>query len=330
MKRLPLLLLPVLCVLTLLWGSVDIPPAAVWHALVDDGAAGEMQRYIVLHLRLPAMATTLLAGSALAAAGLVMQTVFGNPLADPSLLGVNAGAGLGAAVAMLLLGSSATAGAVTLSGHLLTMVAACLGAGAVIALLLFFSARFHDPLRLLVAGVMVSCAAAALITVLSYFASADGLQNYVVWGMGHVTGLSGDTLALLAAVVGGGLTLLLGCTKGLNALLLGADYATNLGFRVRPLRTTLLTLAALLAAVVTALCGPLSFIGLAAPHIARFLHRTADHRRLLPLSLLWGADIALLAALGTHLPHGVTLPLNALTPLFGIPVVLALLLRPRG
>lgn len=328
MKILPFALLLLLVVASLLWGTTDIAPTDVWKALTGDSDAASATTYIVCHLRLPALLTALLCGTALAAAGLVMQTVFANPLADPSLLGVNAGAGLGAAVAMLWLGGSVTGTAFSLSGSVLTIAAACIGAGAVIALLLFFSTLFRSNLRLLIAGVMVSFAASSLITVMSYFASESGLQSYVLWGMGHFTGLDGATLLLLFIIVGACLIILLCRVKVLNALLLGTDYAANLGISVRTSRTLLLLLAGLLSAIVTALCGPISFIGLAAPHVARFVHRTADHRLLLPLTLLWGADIALLAMLCTQLPNGVVLPLNAITPLFGVPIVLALIVRP--
>lgn len=328
MKFLPLILLLLLAVASLLWGTTDIAPRDVWTALTSDADAADATTYIVRHLRLPAMLTALLCGMALAAAGLVMQTVFANPLADPSLLGVNAGAGLGAAVAMLIFGGSVTGTAFSLSGSLLTIVAACIGAGAVIALLLFFSTLFRSNLRLLIAGVMVSFAASSLITVMSYFASESGLQSYVLWGMGHFTGLDGTTLLLLFIIVAACLTVLACRVKVLNALLLGTDYAANLGVGIHTSRTLLLLLAGLLSAIVTALCGPISFIGLAAPHVARYVHRTADHRSLLPLTLLWGADIALLAALCTQLPSGLVLPLNAITPLFGVPIVLALILRP--
>lgn len=329
MKLLPLLLLPLLCLLSLLWGSADVTPADVWRALASGGAETDTAAFIVRHLRLPAMLTALTAGCALAASGLVMQTVFANPLADPSLLGVNAGAGLGAAVAMLLFGGGLATGVFSLTGRLFVFIAACVGAGGVIVLLLFFSSLFRSNLRLLVAGVMVSFVASSLITVLGYFASASGLQGYVLWGMGDFSSLDGMPLVVFMLLTVLLLGLLACRVKTLNALLLGADYAVNLGIDVRRARTLLLLLTGVLSAAVTALCGPVSFIGLAAPHVARYVHRTADHRRLFPLTLLWGADIALMAALCIHLPGGVLLPLNAVTPFFGVPIVLALIMRPR-
>ncbi len=327
MKSIPFLLVPVLAVPVLLSGSADLSVAQIWHALSTGGSEEDAAAFIVFELRLPQLLTALLAGMALAASGLVMQTVFGNPLADPSLLGVNAGAGLGAAVAMLLLGGSFAAGGLALSGYMLTVLAACLGAVAVIVLLIFFSSMFRSNLHLLVAGVMVSFVASSLISILGYYSTAQGLQGYVFWGMGDFGSVVAERLWILFVVVFIGVAWLFLRVKTLNALLLGRNYAANLGVNVRRERTVLLLVSGLLCAVVTALCGPIAFIGLAAPHFARFVHRTANHRTLLPLTLLWGMNTALVATLLTHLPGGVLLPLNAVTPLLGVPVVLYLLLR---
>ncbi len=325
---LPLLLLLLLAAVNLMWGSVPTTPADVAQAFAGD--EGGAAAYIVRHVRLPQLFTAALSGGALAAAGLVMQTVFANPMADPSLLGVNAGAGLGAAVAMLLLGGSWATGHLVLSGFWLTVMASAAGALAVIVLLAAFSALLHGTLQLLVAGVMISFGVSAIISILSFYSTAEGVQSFVVWGMGDFSGVTTERLPAFGLTVTTLLLLLSSQTKPLNALLLGADYARNLGISVRRSRTLSLMLAALLCATVTAMCGPVSFIGLAAPHVARLIHRTADHRRLLPLTVVWGADIALLAAALTHWPgnRGV-LPLGAITPLVGVPVVLMLLCRRR-
>ncbi len=327
MKYFPLLLLPLLIVLCLMSGSADLSVAEIGRVLLCGSDNGSTAAFIVYNIRLPEILTALLAGSALAAAGLVMQTIFGNPLADPSLLGVNAGAGLGAAIAMLLLSGSITAGTLVLSGYLLTIIAACIGATAVIMLLIFFSSLFRSNLHLLVAGVMVSFIASSLISILSYYSTAQGVQSYIYWGMGDFSGATGERLLLLSLIVVIASSLLLLRSKALNALLLGRRYATNLGINVRRERTGLLFVAGLLCAVVTALCGPIAFIGLAAPHFARLFHRTSNHRTLLPFTLLWGADTALLATLLTHIPGETLLPINAITPLLGVPIVLYLLMR---
>lgn len=320
-----LLLLP----LSLLTGSVSLSPSEVWAALTG-GASDETVRFVVLEVRLPQLLTAVLAGAALAVSGLVMQTLFSNPLADPSLLGVNSGASLGAAVALLLFGGSWTLGAASLSGVVLTVAAAFAGASVVIGLLVVCSRLLRGTLALLVAGVMISFAVSAVISLVSFYATADGVRSYVIWGMGDFSGVPASRLWLFALPVVVSVLLVSLMSRPLNALLLGADYAANLGVRVRTVRTRLLLLTGFLIATATAMCGPIGFIGLAVPHIARLLLRTADHRRLLPATLLLGADVALLSLVITRIPGSRgTLPLAAVTPLIGVPVVIYILLR-RG
>lgn len=327
---LPLLLLLVLCPLSLLTGSVSLSPGEVWQALVGAPTVDDTTRFILYESRLPALLTALLAGSALAVVGLVLQTLFANPLADPSLLGVSGGASLGVALVLLAPGVAVSLSLGGPTGVLLTMSAALVGACVVISLLLLCSHYLRDTLSLLVAGVMISFALSAVITLLNYSAGAEGIRSFVLWGMGHFSGIPLSRLplfALLTLVPAFGLWCL---SLPLNALLLGSDYAANLGIRVRRLRTLLLLLTGLLTAAVTALCGPISFIGLAVPHIARLVCGTCDHRRLIPATLVLGADAALLAQILTHLPgERGTLPLAAITPLFGVPVVLYILLKRR-
>lgn len=322
-----LLLFVILLPLSLLTGTVSLTPSEVWQALTDAGA-DPAARFIVCESRLPQALTAVLSGAALAAGGLVMQTLFNNPLADPSLLGVNSGASLGAALALLAFGGSWSLGGATLSGVLLTVAAAFTGACAVIALLLVCSRFLRGNLALLVAGMMFSFILSAIISVLSFYATADGVRSFVIWGMGDFSGVALPRLPLYAALILLPLTALFPFSRSLNALLLGPHYAANLGIAVRSARTWLLLLTGLLTATVTALCGPISFIGLAVPHVARLHLRTADHRRLLPATLLWGADTALLALVLSHLPgeRGI-LPPAAITPLMGVPVVIYILLK---
>ena len=286
--------------------------------------------FIVLQSRLPQLLTALLSGAALSVCGLVMQTLFANPLADPSLLGVNSGASLGAAVVMLALGGTVGVADGMLGSTMLTIVGAFVGAAMVILLLVVASSMLRGTLALLVAGVMFSFVISAVISLLSFYATADGVRSFVVWGMGDFSGVTLTQMPLYALLV-----LLPGVAVGvmarpLNALLLGPDYATNLGIRVKRVRTLLLLLTGLLTATVTALCGPVSFIGLAVPHLARLFLRTADHRLLLPFSAVLGANVAMLALLLSHLPgERGTIPLAAITPLIGVPVVLYILLRNR-
>ena len=326
--KISLLLLPVLCLLSLLVGSVHISPAEVWAALM--GSSDETVRYIVTESRLPQMCTALLAGAALGVSGLVMQTLFSNPLADPSLLGVNSGASLGAAIALLAFGGSFALGGAALSGVLFTVGAAFVGACAVIALIALCSRWLTSNLSLLVAGVMLSFIISSVISLLSFYATSEGVRSFVVWGLGDFSGVSSSRLWLMSILVIVPVWGVRLCATSMNALLLGADYATNLGVNVKRVRTLLLVVTGLLTAVVTALCGPISFIGLAVPHVSRMLLRTADHRKLLPAVFVMGADVALLSLILSHLPGETgTLPIAAITPLLGAPVVLYILVKRR-
>lgn len=324
----PLFLLPLLILINLFWGSVDLPVTDILQALTGDSSHNEVASFIVLQSRLPQMTTALLSGCALAISGLVMQTVFSNPLADPSILGVSSGAGLGAAIAMLFLGGSWCTGSFVLTGYLLTVFSAFLGAMAVILLLLACSMMLRNNLLLLVTGVMISFATSSIVSLLSFFSTAEGVHSYVIWGLGDFSGVTLQRLPAFSAIIIPSLIAVAMMSKPLNALLLGHNYASNLGFNVGRIRTLLLFLTGLLTATVTALCGPISFLGLAVPHIARMTLRTANHRLLLPMTLLWGADIALLCNILVHLPgdRGL-LPLNAITSLLGVPVVLYILFR---
>lgn len=326
--KISLLLLPVLCLLSLLVGSVHISPTEVWAALM--GSSDETVRYIVTESRLPQMCTALLAGAALGVSGLVMQTLFSNPLADPSLLGVNSGASLGAAIALLAFGGSFALGGAALSGVLFTVGAAFVGACAVIALIALCSRWLTSNLSLLVAGVMLSFIISSVISLLNFYATSEGVRSFVVWGLGDFSGVSSSRLWLMSILVIVPVWGVRLCATSMNALLLGADYATNLGVNVKRVRTLLLVLTGLLTAVVTALCGPISFIGLAVPHVSRMLLRTADHRKLLPAVFVMGADVALLSLILSHLPgEAGTLPIAAITPLLGAPIVLYILVKRR-
>ncbi len=328
---LPVALVVALCAANLLWGSVRLAPAEVWGALTGSPDVSDTARFIVVGTRLPTLLNALLAGAALAVAGVLMQTVFANPLADPGILGVNSGAALGVAVALLLLGGTFTAGSLTLAGFALTVAAAFAGAAVVIGLLLLCDALLPGRLMLLVAGVMLSFVASALVSLLAFWATAQGVRSYVVWGLGNFGGLTLQRLAPFALLLGIGLVGVCFMAKPLNALLLGDDYARNVGVNVRRTRTVVLLLTGLLTASVTALCGPIAFVGLAVPHAARLTLRTADHRRLLPATMLWGAATTLLCNLLSLLPgtRG-TLPVNTLTPLLGVPMVFYLLTRRRA
>ena len=324
-----LLLLPLLVTAALLTGSMRLAPGEVLSALAAVPSDGSPAAFIVWQSRVPQVAVALLAGASLSAAGLAMQTLFANPLADPSLLGVNSGASLGAAL-VLLCGGTLFAGGGLIVGFMVTLVAAFLGAMAVMLVLLALSSMLRGNMALLIAGVMISFLLSGIISLLNFYATSQGVRSFVIWGLGDFSGVPLGNLPLYAVPVLLTLFALLFLAKPLNALLLGAEYAHNLGYRVRTVRTLGLLAAGLLAAATTAVCGPVSFIGLAVPHIVRLLYRRADHRLLIPATMLWGGNVALFALLLTRLPGECgALPLAAVTPLIGVPVVFYILTK-RG
>ena len=329
-----ILLLGVLIVLlfvaNLLVGSVSIPADEVFRILLGEDTGRASWRYIVWEARLPQALTAMLAGSALSACGLLLQTAFRNPLAGVSILGVNSGAGLGVAVVMLLLGGTLSTGAFSLSGFFSVLAGAFAGALAVMALILFFSTVVRSNVMLLIIGLMVGYLVSSVVSLLNFMSTAEGVQSYMVWGMGHFGGVSLRQMPAFAAVVLAGLAGALLLVKPLNALLLGERYAENLGVRVRRVRHVLLVVVGVLTAVTTAFCGPVLFIDLAVPHIARLLLPTANHRLLLPATILAGAVVALACNLACVLPGGAGLiPLNAVTPLIGAPIVIYVIVRQR-
>lgn len=313
-----------LLVANICWGSVHIPLADVWAALTSQAGVSEGVRFIVLQSRLPAAITALLTGSALGVCGLLLQSYFRNPLAGPSILGITNGANL-----MVALIALCGWGGATLAGHLtLTVLASLLGAFAILGLLLAIGHVVRTQVTLLIVGMLLSYLTSALITLLSYQATAQGLQQLMLWGMGSFNGVSLSALPLYATVLLLTLSGSLWLIKPLNGWMLGEQYAQSLGFSIRRTRWMLLLVSGLLAAITTAWTGPIAFVGLSMPHVARMLMRTDNHLQLLPASLLLGALCCSLCLLLSTLPSGGTLlPINALTPLFGIPVILYVLLR---
>lgn len=319
-----------LLLVNLLVGSVRIPPAEVLYMLAGGEAVRESWHFILWESRLPQALTALLCGSGLAVCGLLLQTAFKNPLAGPDILGINSGASLGVALVMLLLGGNVSAGAFSLSGFLSVLAGAFVGAMAVMALVLFFSTIIKSSVMLLITGIMIGYMASSAISLLNFFATAEGVQSYLVWGMGNFGGVSMQQMPGFAAVVLLGLAGALLLIKPLNALLLGERYAENLGVNIRRVRNWLLLVTGLLSAITTAFCGPVAFIGLAVPHVARMVLGTANHRSLLPLTILCGGVVALLCNLLCVLPGewGI-IPLNAVTPIVGAPVIIYVIVRQR-
>lgn len=319
-----------LLLVNLLVGSVRIPPAEVLHMLAGVEASRDSWHFILWESRLPQALTALLCGGGLAVCGLLLQTAFKNPLAGPDILGINSGASLGVALVMLLLGGNVSAGAFSLSGFLSVLAGAFVGAMAVMALVLFFSTIIKSSVMLLITGIMIGYMASSAISLLNFFATAEGVQSYLVWGMGNFGGVSMQQMPGFAAVVLLGLAGALLLIKPLNALLLGERYAENLGVNIRRVRNWLLLVTGLLSAITTAFCGPVAFIGLAVPHVARMVLGTANHRSLLPLTILCGGVVALLCNLLCVLPGewGI-IPLNAVTPIVGAPVIIYVIVRQR-
>ena len=317
------ILIVLLFLLNIVVGSVAIPVGDVFAILLGADDVKPSWQYIVLESRLPQAVTALLAGGALAVSGLMLQTAFRNPLAGPSIFGINSGAGLGVALVMLLLGGSISAGSVSLSGFVAVLMAAFVGAMAVMALIFFFSTIVRNNVMLLIIGIMIGYISNSAISLLNFFATDEGVKSYMVWGMGSFGGVSMKMLPAFVCLTLLCLLASLLLIKPLNALLLGDRYAENLGINIIRVRNRLLIITGLLTAVVTAFCGPVAFIGLAVPHITRLVLQTDNHRSLMPATILMGAVVALLCNLLCVLPgESGVIPLNAVTPLIGAPVII--------
>lgn len=314
----------------LAWGSVKIPLDAVIDICMGKGAEKPGWDFIVLQSRLPQAITALRAGASLATAGLMLQTAFNNPLAGPSILGVNSGAGLGVAIVMLLLGGSIGSSSFMLSGTLAVLTGAMTGAIVVLGVIIAFASMVKSNVMLLIIGIMVGYITSSAISLLNFFATAEGVFSYTIWGLGDFSGISMAQMPFFAIATLIGLVGALLLIKPLDALLLGERYAANLGVNVRLTRIGLLLCTGWLTAVVTAYCGPIAFIGLAVPHIARLLLQSSNHRWVVPATMLTGSVVALLCNLLCVLPGELgIIPLNAVTPLFGAPVIIYVIVNQR-
>ena len=314
--------------LDIMWGATSLSAGEVWDALWtgDDSVTGT---YVVRHFRLPKALTALFAGAGVAVAGLQMQSLFRNPLADTSILGINSGAGVGVAIYTMAYAFFPTVAlfnsGVSSWGIIL---AACIGAAAVLLLITGVASRVRSVVSVLIVGVMVGFLASSIISILQYFSDEETLKTYLLWSFGSVAGTTWRQLHLLMPVVALGLGLALLMPKPMNALALGEGYARSVGTNVPRVRFALIAITSLLAGSITAFTGPIAFLGMAVPHFVRTLFRTSDHRILLPATMLSGALLLLVCDLLTQLPgRGLTLPINALTSLIGAPVVIFVVLR---
>ncbi len=311
-------------------GSVQIPFLDVIKSLIGQSASKESWEFIILNFRLPKSITAILVGSGLSISGLLMQTLFRNPLAGPFVLGISSGASLG--VAILILGSSVFGGGLLAysTSNWALAIASSLGAFLVLSAVLIAATRIRNTMSILIIGLMFGSLTAAIISVLSYFSSATQIQQYVFWSFGSLGNLSWSELAIFSVfyiISIGGCFLII---KPLNSFLLGENYARSLGVSIQKNRNIILLISALLTGVITAFAGPIAFIGLAVPHITKLIFNTSNHKILLPAVAILGAIIMLVCDSIAQLPTSeYTLPINAITSLFGAPIVIWLLVRKK-
>ncbi len=318
----------ILLAVNLAVGSVSIPLRDVVSILSGHEAARPSWQFIIMESRLPQALTAMLCGGSLAVSGLMLQTAFKNPLAGPSIFGINSGAGVGVALVMLGLGGSLSVGSVSVTGFMAVLAAAFAGAMCVMAIIFLFSHVVHNNVMLLIVGIMIGYIANSVVALLNFFATDEGVKSYMVWGMGSFGGVPMRQIPVFAAFCLTGLVGALLLVKPLNLLLLGERYAENLGVNTRRVRNWLIIVTGLLTAITTAFCGPIMFIGLAVPHMAHLLFRQADHRILMPGTILAGAVIALLCNAICFLPgESGVIPLNAVTPVMGAPVIIYIIAR---
>jgi len=321
-----LFLLLIFFILDILVGSVTIKPADVLKALSGnaEGYAGT----IILHFRIPKAITAMMAGMALSLSGLQMQTVFRNPMAGPYVLGISSGASLGVAFVVLGFSGSLLSGNTGIAGNWVLAAASWAGAGSVMIVILYISSRVRDILTVLILGIMISSGISAIVNIMQYFSPESMLKSYIIWTMGSLGNITAGQLNVLIISVSAGLLLGILSVKMLNAMLLGENYAGSIGLNIKAARLLIFAGTSILAGSVTAFCGPIGFIGIAVPHIARMLFRTSDHGTLIPGTIIAGGIIMLLSDLVSQLPGSRSvIPINSVTSLIGIPVVIWVIVR---
>jgi iron complex transport system permease protein len=320
------LLLGMSFLLNLSMGSVWIPPVEIVEGMVSGTWAKNSWEQIILHYRLPKALVAILAGIGLSVSGLQMQTFFRNPLAGPYVLGISSGAGLG--VALLMLAGAAFGVSLTGLNSWAIAGAGILGAGSLLALVTLVAWRVKDSMTLLIVGLMVGSAVSAVVAVLSFFSGAEALKLYTVWSMGSLGALTWSQVSILGLLILIGTLPIVGSIKSYNALLMGETYARSMGIRTSSLRWWMIGSTGILAGGITAFCGPIAFLGIAVPHLARMLWKSADHRVLFPGSAILGASLLLLCDAFSHFPGWASsLPINAVTSLIGGPLVISLILK---
>lgn len=319
----------VLFMTNLFVGSVRIPFKDILNVLLKANEDNTLNT-IILNYRLPQAITALLAGSALAVSGLLMQTLFRNPLADPSMLGISSGASLGVGLVILLTGVISGSAVSTLGwwSTIGVSLAAFIGAVAVLLLILAFSSRTKNMATLIIIGLMIAYLASSITDILKFFSMKEDIHAFVIWGKGSFSNVGTERMTTLFISIIIGLSASFFLSKNLNALLLGEAYAENLGLNIKRNSLIIILISGYLTAIVTAYCGPIAFIGLAVPHIARFLFKSSDHRLLIPMTMLIGMDLALFCNVIARMPgfEG-NLPINAVTAFIGAPIVIAVIIK---
>ncbi len=315
----------------LFFGSVNIPLTAVWNIITGGIPEKRAWGHIVLESRLPQAVTAMFAGGGLAVSGLLLQTAFRNPLADAGILGISAGASLGVALVLLFFGGFIGGiSAFDFSSSMMVVSGAFAGAALILGIILGFATVVKNNIMLLIIGIMVGYLTSSVISLLKYWSTSENVFSYTIWGLGDFSGVPLTQLPFFCIAVSAGLFISVLLIKPLNAWLLGERYALNLGVSVKTVRIILLFCAGILTAVTTAYCGPVSFIGLAVPHIARLILGTSDHKSLLPVTILSGSCMALLCNLICVLPvFSGALPLNAVTPILGAPVIIYVIVNQK-
>lgn len=320
----------VLFILDIFIGSLVIPFQTILHTLTGTGTVSPELRSIILDFRVPKALAAVMAGMALSISGLQMQTIFRNPLAGPYVLGISAGASLGVAILVLGFSSVFSLGFFTVSGSWALVIVAWLGSAMVLFLILAVSIRIKDILTILILGMLFGSAASAIVNILQYFSNESVLKSFVIWTMGSLGSVTSSQLQVLIPSVIVGLILSFFSIKSLDVMLLGEQYAKSMGLRVRNARFLIFTSTSILAGSITAFCGPIGFIGIAVPHVGRLLFRTARHKILIPSSLLIGSIVMLFSDIISQMPgYESILPINSVTALVGIPVIIWIILKNR-
>ncbi len=317
-----ILLLVLFFAIDLAWGSIFIPLNEVVTTFLGNGT-DEINREILLNFRLPKAITAVLAGASLSVAGLMMQTLFRNPLADPYVLGVSSGASLG--VALVVMSSGVLLGS---AGSWITILAAVAGASVVMLLVVGVSFKVQQAASLLIVGIMFGTIVSSLVGVLQYFSNPDAIKMFIMWNLGSLSAVTWQHLQILTPVILAGLLTVFLIQKRLDGLLLGENYAKALGISIIQTRIIIVLTTSVLAGAITAFTGPIGFVGIAIPHIARGIFKTSSHRILIPTSILMGAILILICDVISQIPT-YTLPINTISSLFGAPIIIWVILRKK-